>query len=125
MNPIIAHFLPIDQCTWWLYYYKSLCALFLSYLFANILINFSKKKMTCTFLMFVLLYNTVYAWGGGGGGGILRYFHVYIGWGHFWGFKILNFIILGVFRKINIFGDTKILGSSQYWTISRDHFYTF
>ena len=34
--------------------------------------------------------------GGGGGGGVLRYFHTYVGSGHFLGFKILNFnIFLG------------------------------
>ena len=33
------------------------------------------------------------------------YFHSYIGSGHFWGFKILNFNIFRVFRKMNfIFG---------------------
>ena len=65
--------------------------------------------MTCTFVMVVLLYYTVYA--PGGGGGLLWYFHVYVGSGHFLflGFKILNFIFWGVFRKINIFGGTKIL----------------
>ena len=67
MNPIITHFLPIDQFTWWLYYYKSLCALFLSYLFANILINFSKKKRLV--LLSCSVSYTVYAPGGGGGGG--------------------------------------------------------
>ena len=39
----------------------------------------------------------------GGVGGVLSYFHAYIGSGYFWGFKIPNFIILGVFRKIYIF----------------------
>ena len=29
--------------------------------------------------------------GVGGGGGVLRYFHTYVGSGHFLGFKILNF----------------------------------
>ena len=60
--------------------------LFLSYLFANILINFSKKND-----LVVVLYYTVYA---SGRGGVLSYFHVYVGSGHFLflGFKILNFI---------------------------------
>ena len=34
-------------------------------------------------------------WVGGGGGGVLRYFHTYVGSGHFLGFKILNFNIWG------------------------------
>ena len=34
-----------------------------------------------------------------GGGGTLIF-----GSGHFWGFKIVNFNILGGFRKMNIFG---------------------
>ena len=46
---------------------------------------------------------------GGGGGegrersGVLGYFHTYVGSGHFFGFKILNFNIFGVFRKMNNF----------------------
>ena len=34
---------------------------------------------------------------GGGGGGVLRYFHTYVGSGHFLGFKILNFNIFFFF----------------------------
>ena len=41
--------------------------------------------------------------------GVLQYFHTYVGLGHFLGFKILNFNILGVFRKLNMFLDMKIL----------------
>ena len=46
-------------------------------------------------------------------GGGIWYFHTYVGSGHFWGFKILNFSIFfylfffwggGGFRKMNIFG---------------------
>ena len=52
-------------------------------------------------------------------GAVLSYFHTYVGSGHFWGLKILNFNILGGFQ--NIFGGMKILwiflGSSQNWTI--------
>ena len=33
------------------------------------------------------------------GGGVLCYFRVYKGSGHFWGLKILNFIIFGGFQK--------------------------
>ena len=35
----------------------------------------------------------------GVGGGVLRYFHTYVGSGHFLGFKILNFNILGGFQN--------------------------
>ena len=59
-----------------------------------------------------------------GGGGVLWYFHTYVGSGYFFGFKILNFNIFGVFRKMNIFLDMKILriffgGSSQNWASLR------
>ena len=37
------------------------------------------------------------------GGGVLWYFHTYVGSGYYFGFKILNFNIFGVFRKMNIF----------------------
>ena len=37
-------------------------------------------------------------------GGVLGYFHAYVDSGHFWGIKIFNFNIFGVFRKMNIFG---------------------
>ena len=40
---------------------------------------------------------------GGGGGGVLLYFHAYVGSGCFWGFKILNFNILGGFQKTEYF----------------------
>ena len=36
---------------------------------------------------------------GGGGGGVHRYFHTYIGSGHFLDFKILNFNIFRGFQK--------------------------
>ena len=64
--------------------------------------------------------------------GLLWYFHTYVNSGHFFGFKILNFIIFWVFQKneyflgyencVDIFG-----GSSQNWTtcIFRGHFYAF
>ena len=35
--------------------------------------------------------------------GVLRYFHTYVGSGHFLGFKILNFIILGRFSEFFFF----------------------
>ena len=50
MNPIITCFLPKHfSLPMYLVALKSLCSV-LSYLFANILINFS-KKMTCTFVI--------------------------------------------------------------------------
>ena len=39
-----------------------------------------------------------------GGGGVLQYFHTYSGSGHFLGFKILNFNILGRFSEFFFFG---------------------
>ena len=45
----------------------------------------------------------------GGGGRVLRYFHTYVGSGYFWGFKILNFNIFWVFRKMKIVWGMKIL----------------
>ena len=64
---------------------------------------------------------------GGGGGTVIV---SYIGSGHFLGFKILNFIIFWGFSEKWIFlGYEDIvdifLGSSQYWTIFRGHFYAF
>ena len=41
-------------------------------------------------------------WGGEGGGG-LRFSYIYVGWDHFWGFKILNFNIFGGFQKYHYF----------------------
>ena len=57
-----------------------------------------------------------------------QYFHTYVGSGHFFGFKILNFNIFWSFRKKwTIFGVWRFcvyfLGSSQNWTIFRGHFY--
>ena len=40
---------------------------------------------------------------GGTPGGVLWYFHTHVGSGYFFRFKILNFNIFGVFRKMNIF----------------------
>ena len=40
-------------------------------------------------------------WGGEGGG--LRFSYIYVGWDHFWGFKILNFNIFGGFQKYHYF----------------------
>ena len=45
---------------------------------------------------------------GGGGGGTLIFSYIHM-IGSFFGFKILNFNIFGVFRKINIFWGMKIL----------------
>ena len=61
--------------------------------------------------------------GGGGGGGTLIFSHIRR-LGLFFLFKILNFNIFGVFRKMNIFLDMKILriffgGSSQNWASFR------
>ena len=39
----------------------------------------------------------------GGGGGVLQYFHTYVGSGHFWGFKILNFNNLVFFFQNSFF----------------------
>ena len=65
-----------------------------------------------------------------GGGGVLRYFHTYVGSGHFLGFKILNFNFLEGFQKneyffgcddfMDIFG-----GHYKNWTIFRGDFYAF
>ena len=41
---------------------------------------------------------------GVGGGRVLRYFHTYVGLGHFFGFKILNFNILGRFSEFFFLG---------------------
>ena len=43
-------------------------------------------------------------WGGGERGGGLRFSYIYVGWDHFWGFKILNFNIFGGFQKYHYFG---------------------
>ena len=63
------------------------------------------------------------------GGVILWYFHTYIQHspGYFWGFKILNFNILGGFQKTEYYEDfvDTFLGSSQNWTIFRGHFDAF
>ena len=56
--------------------------------------------------------------GGGGGGGTLIFSNIrspgYVGSRNFFGFKILNFNILGFFRKMNIFEGMKIL-----WVITK------
>ena len=58
-------------------------------------------------------------------GRVLWYYHTYVDSDYFLGFKILNFNIFGVFRKMNIFLDImKILwiffgGSSQNWASFR------
>ena len=41
--------------------------------------------------------------------GVLLYFHTYVGSGYFLGSKFCISIILGAFRKLNIFGGMKIL----------------
>ena len=43
--------------------------------------------------------------------------HIYVGSDHFWGFKIFNFNIVLVFRKMNIFWGMKKLWILQNWTI--------
>ena len=54
-------------------------------------------------------------------GGVLLYFHAHVGSGYFWGFKILNFNVFGVFQKAEYFlgyeDFVDTLGSSQNWTI--------
>ena len=47
--------------------------------------------------------------GGGGERDVLRYFHTYVGSGHFLGFKILNFNIFGGFQKNEYFWGMNIL----------------
>ena len=69
-----------------------------------------------------------------GGGWVLRYFHTYVGSGHFFGFKILNFNILGQFSESFFF----FLGGGVYedfvdffcgvitnWTIFSGYFNAF
>ena len=60
-------------------------------------------------------------------GGLHLYFHA--GSRHFLGFKILNFNIFWGFKKNEYFWVLRFcgyfLGSSQYWTIFRGHFYAF
>ena len=70
---------------------------------------------------------------------IFSYIRSFVGSSHFLGFKIFNSNIFGVFRKMNIFGDMKILwilffffffffgggGSSHNWTIFLGNFYAF
>ena len=43
--------------------------------------------------------------------------HIYVGSDHFWGFKIFNFNIVWVFRKMNIFWGMKKLWILQNWII--------
>ena len=43
--------------------------------------------------------------------------HIYVGSDQFWGFKIFNFNIVWVFRKMNIFWGMKKLWILQNWTI--------
>ena len=64
---------------------------------------------------------------GGGGGGELRFSYIFVGWDHFWGFKILNFNIFGGFQKYNYFWGYEdfVDISLQNWTGLRGHFYTF
>ena len=61
--------------------------------------------------------------------GTLIFSYINVGSGHLFGFKILNLIILGFFRKMNIFGYKDFVGifggSSQNWTLFVGHFYAF
>ena len=50
-----------------------------------------------------------------GGGGVLWYFHTYVGSGYFWGFKILNFNIFWVFRRMKIVWGMKIVWLFFFW----------
>ena len=61
------------------------------------------------------------------GGGTLIFSYIYVGSGHFWGFKILNFNIFGGFQKYHYFlGYEDFVDISlQNWTGFRGHFYTF
>ena len=66
---------------------------------------------------------------GGGGGGNLIFSYIRR-LGSFFGVKILNFNIFGVFQKNKYFLGVMILwiffgGSSQNWTIFWGHFYAF
>ena len=74
----------------------------------------------------------VCVWGGGGGGaggggGTLIFSYIYVGWDHFWEFKILNFNIFGGFQKYHYFWGYEVFVdiSLQNWTGFRGHFYTF
>ena len=69
-----------------------------------------------------------------GGGGTLIFSYIYVGWDHFWRFKILNFNIFWGFQKYHYFffffggggGYEDFVDISlQNWTGFRGHFYTF
>ena len=105
--------------------------------FADFSLIFPKFGLTETKLFH--FHRILKTWGGGGGGqrggsgeplnprggGVLRYFHTYVGSGHYWGFKILNFNFFFFFfflggggggvRKMNIFGGMKILWIIFFW----------
>ena len=61
----------------------------------------------------------------GGGGVTLIFSYIYVGWGHFWGFKILNFNIFGGGSEISEGYEDFVDMSLQNWTGFRGHFYTF
>ena len=68
-------------------------------------------------------------WGGGGGGGTLIFSYIPRLWS-FFGVQNLNFNIFGGFQKNEYFLGYEdfmdiFCGSSQNWTIFRDHFYIF
>ena len=52
---------------------------------------------------------------GGGGGGLLWNFYTYVDWGYFFGFKILNFNILGWVLKKKFFGIWRFYGYFFFW----------
>ena len=87
-----------------------------------------KQKMVAAELLWVLddpsICFVTQGTGGRGGGGTLIFSYISRLGSFFW-FKILNFNILGVFRKMNIFWGMEILKSSQNKTIFRDQFYAF
>ena len=67
-------------------------------------------------------------------GGTLIFSYIYVGWDHFWGFKILNFNIYFFFggggggvQKYHFLGGCEdfVDISLQNWTGFRGHFYTF
>ena len=65
-----------------------------------------------------------------GGGGTLIFSYIYVGWDHFWGFKILNFNIIfflggGGFQKYLRGYEDFVDISLQNGAGFRGHFYTF
>ena len=70
------------------HYYTLICnwCHFLNHIFCNVRFSHPDAPRMCVCV-------------GGGGGGGLRFSYIYVGWDHFWGFKILNFNNFGGFQK--------------------------